>query len=319
VEISTDGGAHWSQLKIINVAPPFPPGTGPADMRMQSYELDLSAYRGTPFKLQFRYNNGAFIYFFLRTVGWWVDDINVDGATWKQIGTTTNGSTTSLNLTNKPGGHYFYRVRGAYTDGTYTDNSNVKDITVNLPLSLTSVVSEKAHGNAGNFDVNLPLTGTRGVECRTPGNLPTGATGDYQLIFTFSNNLGSVGSANVTHAQNTTASVGSSAIGPKPNQYTVNLTNVSNQQYLQVNLGNVTDVLGNTASVVSSPQMGVLVGDVNASGLVDGNDVSGVQSQTRQPVSNMNFRDDVNANGLIDGNDVSVTQGQTRTSLPSPP
>jgi hypothetical protein len=80
----------------------------------------------------------------------------------------------------------------------------------------------------------------------------------------------------------------------------------------------VVDSTGNAADVVG-PQMGVLVGDVNANGLVDGNDVSAVQSQTRQPVSNMNFRDDVNANGLIDGNDVSVAQGRTRTSLPSTP
>jgi hypothetical protein len=29
-----------------------------------------------------------------------------------------------------------------------------------------------------------------------------------------------------------------------------------------------------------------------------------------------NFRYDVDANRLIDGNDVSITQGQTRTSLP---
>jgi hypothetical protein len=319
VEISTDGGAHWNQLKIINIAPPFPPGTAPADMRMQSYELDLSPYRGTPFKLQFRYNNGAFIYFFLRTVGWWVDDINVDGATWKQIGTTTNGSTTSLNITNKPGGHYFYRVRGAYTDGTYTDNSNVKDITVNLPLSLTSVVSEKTHGSAGNFDVNLPLTGTRGVECRTPGNLPNAATGDYQLIFTFSNNLQSVGSASVSHASNTTASVDSTAKGPKPNQYTVNLTNVSNAQYLQVNLSNVTDTLGNTASVVSSPQMGVLVGDVDASGRVDSTDTFDVRQDSLQTTSSSNFRADVDASGRIDSNDVFVTRQQSLTSLPSSP
>jgi len=33
-------------------------------------------------------------------------------------------------------------------------------------------------------------------------------------------------------------------------------------------------------------------------------------------VNNTNFRYDVNTSGLIDGNDVSMTQGQTRTSLP---
>jgi hypothetical protein len=318
VEISTDGGANWAKLKVINIAPAFPPGTPPADTRMQSYELDLSAYRGTPFKLQFRYNSGAFIFFLIRTVGWWVDDINVDGATWKQIG-TTGPSTTSFNVTNKPGGHYYYRVRGAYTNGTYTDNSNVKDIIVNLPLQLTSVVSEKSHGSAGNFDVNLPLAGTRGVECRAPGQLPGGATADYQLIFTFSNNLQSVASASVTHDPTKTATVGSSAIGPKPNQYTVNLTNVTNQQYIQVNLSNVTDTLGHNITVVSSPQMGVLVGDVNASGRVDAADVSSVRQQTLQTISNSNFREDINASGRIDAADVSVARQQTLTSLPSTP
>jgi hypothetical protein len=49
----------------------------------------------------------------------------------------------------------------------------------------------------------------------------------------------------------------------------------------------------------------------------DGNDVSAVQSHTRQSVTSANFPYDVNATGgLIDGNDVSLTQGQTRTSLP---
>ena len=40
-----------------------------------------------------------------------------------------------------------------------------------------------------------------------------------------------------------------------------------------------------------------LIGDVNASGLVDGNDVSAVQSHTRQSMNNTNFRYDVNTSG----------------------
>ncbi len=318
VEISTNG-TTWNKLKVIAIASPFPPGTPPVTTRMQSYELDLSPYRGTPFKLQFRFNDGSLTYFLIRTVGWWVDDINVDGATWSQIG-TTDGNTTSLNITNKPGGHYYYRVRGAYTNGTYTDNSNVKDIIVNLPLSLTSVVSEKMHGSAGNFDVNLPLTGTRGVECRIPGNLPGGATGDYQLIFTFSNNLQSVASASVTHDPTKTASVGSSKIGPKPNQYTVNLTNVGDQQYLQVNLSNVTDKLGNTSSVVSSPQMGVLAGDVNASGRTDNGDASVVRNLSGTvPSDNNTARADVNCSGRIDNGDATVIRNDSGNALPSAP
>jgi hypothetical protein len=311
-EISTDEGATWTSLKILTAQSP-----GPADTRMQSYEIDLSTYKGKPFLLRFRFDSGT-SFAPPPAVGWWVDDINVDGATWSQIGTTA-GSTTSLNITSKPGGHYFYRVRGNYMDGSFTDHSNVLGVTVNLPLSLTSVVSEKTHGSAGNFDVNLPLTGTRGVECRAPGGLPKGATGDYQLIFTFSNNLQSVGSATVSHAQNTTASVGSTAMGPKPNQYTVNLTNMSNAQYLQVNLSNVIDKLGNTSSVVSSPQMGVLVGDTTANGIVNSSDISQTQSQSGQPVTASNFREDVTVNGLINSSDISLVQSQSGTALPSSP
>jgi hypothetical protein len=65
--------------------------------------------------------------------------------------------------------------------------------------------------------------------------------------------------------------------------------------------------------------MSVLVGDVNGTGGVDGNDVSAVQSHTRQAVNATTFRFDVNTTGAIDGNDVSATQSKTRTSLPSPP
>ena len=49
---------------------------------------------------------------------------------------------------------------------------------------------------------------------------------------------------------------------------------------------------------------------------MDGNDVSAVQSHMSQSVNDTNFRYDVNASGQIDGNDVSMTQAQTRTALP---
>jgi hypothetical protein len=174
-------------------------------------------------------------------------------------------------------------------------------------MQLVSSVSRKTHGNAGTFDINLPQTGTLGIECRTGG-----VNGDYTLVFTFANPLTSVGSASVTSG---TGSVSSSSIGSDAHQYTVNLTGVTNAQYLTVSLTNVHDSAGNGSNAVLA-SMGVLVGDVNASRLVDGNDVSAVQNHTRQSLNNTNFRYDINASGLIDGNDVSITQGQTRTSLP---
>ena len=63
---------------------------------------------------------------------------------------------------------------------------------------------------------------------------------------------------------------------------------------------------------MSPARMDVLAGDVNATGVVDGNDVSGVQGQTRNTIDTTNFKFDVDLSGLIDGNDVSFTQSQTR-------
>jgi hypothetical protein len=62
--------------------------------------------------------------------------------------------------------------------------------------------------------------------------------------------------------------------------------------------------------------MGVLLGDVNASGRVDAADVSLVREQTLVPIDSSNFRADINASGRIDAADVSIARQQTLTSLP---
>ncbi len=86
----------------------------------------------------------------------------------------------------------------------------------------TSVVSRKTHGTAGDFDIDLPLAGNPAIECRSGGG-----SNDYTLVFTFANNLTSVSGATVSTGA---GSVSSSAIGPNPNQYSVNLTGVTNAQ-----------------------------------------------------------------------------------------
>ena len=175
-------------------------------------------------------------------------------------------------------------------------------------LNLTSVVSRKTHGSAGTFDIDLPFTPNpsasavlpTGIECRSGG-----PNNDYTLVFTFSTPITNCG----------VADVGTVSSGPTSNQCSVQLTGVPNAQYITVHLTGVVDTNTNTGNF--SAVMGVLLGDVNGSKGVDGNDVSAVQSHTRQSVSSVNFRFDVNASGGIDGNDVSITQSYTRTSLPT--
>jgi hypothetical protein len=175
------------------------------------------------------------------------------------------------------------------------------------PVQLNSFVSSMSHGTAGLFYIDL--TDGNGIECRS-GTSP--GAGNYLVIFTFANSLVSVGGASVTSG---TGSVSSSGIGPNPNQYSVNLAGVSNAQTITVSLANVLDMVGHFSQAVAG-QMGVLIGDVNASRRVDAADVSSVRQQTLQPVTGSNFRDDINASGRIDAADVSIARQQTLTSLP---
>jgi hypothetical protein len=196
------------------------------------------------------------------------------------------------------------------------------------PPPLNSVVSRKTHGSltpppVGPGDISLPLpvgTGPRAVEPRSSASL---GAGNYQLVFTFANVLTSVGGASVTNHNpaNATGSVSGAPI-MSGNTCTVNLTNVSNAQYIQVTLTGVTDVLGNTGNVLS-PELGILIGDVNGNGVLTNADVSLVKAQVASggSVGSGNFRNDVNANGVITNADVSVTKAEVAAGaqLPSTP
>jgi hypothetical protein len=174
---------------------------------------------------------------------------------------------------------------------------------------LTAAASRKTHGSAGTFDISLPLSGTRGVECRSGA-----VAGIHSVVFTFSENLTGVDSRVVTPC----GTVSSSNVGPNPNQYTVNLTGVCNAQYVTVTLTGVHGSAGGTTASASAT-MGVLLGDVDASGRVDSNDVFLVRQQSLLPITSANFREDINASGRIDSNDVFIAQQQSLTGLPTPP
>jgi len=231
--------------------------------------------------------------------------------------TDDNTETQNLERSNLLIDHTFVKAQrdNGAPAATYTILGNSACEGGIVPLS---VVSRMTHGSAGTFDVNLPLTGTRGVECR--GN---GSTNNYTLVFTFPNNVQSVANAQVTAhvpASGTGTVVGSPSVSG--NQVTVNLTNVSTGQYLTVTLNGLLDSLGNVGNVVG-PQMGVLVGDVNADGGASNLDVSLVKAKVAAgaTVDSTNFRDDVNADGGFSNLDVSITKAQVAAgqTLPSTP
>jgi hypothetical protein len=164
------------------------------------------------------------------------------------------------------------------------------------------------HGSAGIFDIDLPLNGTRGVECRSSASL---GTGSYTLVFTFVNPVTNCGAA----------STGSVSSGPNPSQCTVNLTGLPNAQYTTVTLTGAVDSTGATGNV--SGTMGVLIGDVNFTGAVTNTDVSLIKAQVAAGgnIDSSNFRNDVNANGGITNADASLAKAQVAAGaqLPTPP
>src|SRR6267378_824054 len=229
-----------------------------------------------------------------------------DGTSWAIVN-SPNTSTTEYN-------HLFGVTCASASEcwavGYYYNGSVSLTLTEHYTIpvvQLVSVVSRKVHGSAGTFDINLPPTGTRGVECRSGGT-----NGDYTLVFSFANTLTSVASANVSGM----GSVSSSTIDNNdPHNYIVNLTGVTNAQVITVSLTNVTDSVGNFSSAVPA-SMGVLVGDVDASGRVDSTDVFQVRQQTLQITNSSNFRMDIDESGRIDSTDVFIVRQQTLTALP---
>jgi hypothetical protein len=161
-------------------------------------------------------------------------------------------------------------------------------------------VSRKTHGTAGTFDVDLPLTGPEGIECRTGGT-----NGDHTIVATFPGPIASVGGA-TCGGQPATTNVNGSVV-------TVNCTGVPNAQNIAITLTGVSD--GTNIGNVSIP-MGVLEGDTTANRAVNSSDISQTQSQSGQQVTASNFREDVTVNGLINSSDISVVQSRSGTALP---
>ena len=164
------------------------------------------------------------------------------------------------------------------------------EIAAPVPIS---AVSRKVHGGVGPFDISLPQGGPVGIECRTGG-----AMNDYQVVVTFASPVTASG-ASVTSG---TGSI-SSATGSGTNILTVNLTGVTNAQYITVGLNCVDDGLGASDNVAVS--MSVLVGDTSGDGFVNAGDTVQTQSRSGQTASATNFRSDVNMDGIINGGDKS--------------
>ena len=197
---------------------------------------------------------------------------------------------------------------GGYTTDGLTPQNTMEIFTGGAPVA-TSVVSRKAHG-AFNGDINLPLTGSPGIECRNTG-------GTQQIIFTFVNPVTVSGSTTPPPSAATLTGTGAvSNITVVSNVVTVNLTGVTDVQQILLTLLNVSD--GSNSGDVPVP-MKVLIGDSAGIGSssVNSSDVSFVKSKSGAAVIDAtNFRADVATNGIINSSDVGLVKSKSGNSLP---
>jgi hypothetical protein len=182
--------------------------------------------------------------------------------------------------------------------------------------TITSAVSRKTHGAAGTFDVEMPLTGSSGVECRTGG-----ATHDYNLVVTFSGDVTVTGSPQ-SQVTTGTGCVGTSGacdpngtVSVSGNIITVPLTNIADAQVINVQINGINSV-ADTPTVNLTIPMGILIGDTNANRAVNAADVAQTKSRLGLTVDGTNFRSDVNVNGTINAADVAIVKQNSGTSLP---
>ncbi len=160
-----------------------------------------------------------------------------------------------------------------------------------------SAVSRKIHGGVGAFDINLPLTGPHGVECRTGG-----LNSDYQVVITFPTSV-------TVSAATATASIGPNpqVVGPpivNGNQVTVNLTHVASSQSMVITLFGVSDGINlGTASV----PMDLVLGDCNGDRIVNKRDINQTTRGSKR-VTPSNSRADVTADGAINKADTALVK-----------
>lgn len=176
-----------------------------------------------------------------------------------------------------------------------------------------SAASRKIHGLSGIFNVDLPLTGAPGIECRAGG-----ATNDYSIVVTFGSAV-TVNGSPQAQVMSGTGTVGSGGVSNggmvtiSGDSVTVPLTNVTSGQTINVRLNNVT---GSSGSGNITIPMSILIGDSNANGAVNSADVAQAKARLGQTLNATNFRSDVNANGVINSADVSQIKSLLGTGLP---
>jgi hypothetical protein len=178
------------------------------------------------------------------------------------------------------------------------------DVVVALPdvtaPTLRSVVSRKAHGTRGDFDLPLSLSAAPGsatVEPRLGG--PT------TLRFIFDEPVvAEDGTLDATEFLIDGASLGSAQLDPSGTILTLTLTGVQDRTTVAVTIGGFADLAGNALVGDSDVSVRALAGDVNGNGVVNEMDFLLARRALFRPLSDQTFLADIDLDGSVDSFDL---------------
>ena len=187
----------------------------------------------------------------------------------------------------------------------FTENGGERIGRITTPPVFASAVSRKVHGGAGTFDLPLSLVATNPTTEPRIGPAQT-------IVFTFDK---PISAATVTVTEGTATAGAPTFSG---NNVIVNLTGVSNQQYVTISLTNVASTDGGTGGS-GSVRIGFLLGDVNQNRVVTVADLGLVNAQLAQLVTAANYLKDVNASGTLTVADKGITNANLTKALPAVP
>lgn len=170
--------------------------------------------------------------------------------------------------------------------------------------SLMSVVSRKAHGGAGVFD--LPIR--RGVAQSGSVTIEPRAQGaGHEIVFQFNYFLyGDVTGLSLT--------IGTGAAAPLAS-YSVSGNELRVQLPATIANGSRVTISGAVGSLAFAESLGFVQGDVDQSGTVEAIDASRVRARSGQRASPDNFRFDLNASGVIGAADYLFARAQIGRAL----
>ncbi len=168
-------------------------------------------------------------------------------------------------------------------------------------LQFTGATSRVFHAGVP-FNINLPLTGPSGVECRSNSSA-------FTIVFNFTNTV-TAGTASISSG---TATVGSVAFSGT--EMRVSLTGVTDGQVVTVSANGVTDTNG-TVLPPQTVDAGFLIGDSNGDRSVNAADVTLSRSRSGQTADATNFRSDINPDGTINSADATIQRARSGNFVP---